>query len=94
MLDVAYKNKVFEILVQVAKALISADDLATVLDKVMDLIFEFLPVDRGFLLLEEGGALQLQISRFELGQRGRPPTARRPTRARSWTWSCSRRSRS
>ena len=35
-------------------SLISADDLATVLDKVMDLIFEFLPVDRAFLLLEEG----------------------------------------
>ena len=64
VLDLAYKNKVFEILVQVAKALISADDLATVLDKVMDLIFEFLPADRGFLLLEEGGALQLKISRF------------------------------
>jgi adenylate cyclase len=64
VLDLAYKNKVFEILVQVAKALISADDLATVLDKVMDLIFEFLPADRGFLLLEEQGALQLKMSRF------------------------------
>src|SRR4029453_4924435 len=69
VLDLAYKNKVFEILVQVAKALISADDLATVLDKVMDLIFEFLPVDRGFLLLEESGALQLKISRFGSGKR-------------------------
>jgi adenylate cyclase len=69
VLDVAYKNKVFEILVQVARALISADDLATVLDKVMDLIFEFLAVDRGFLLLEEQGALQLRISRHKSGRR-------------------------
>ena len=69
VLDVAYKNKVFEILVQVAKALISADDLATVLDKVMDLIFEFLAVDRGFLLLEEKGALQLRISRYKSARR-------------------------
>jgi adenylate cyclase len=69
VLDLAYKNKVFEILVQVAKALISADDLATVLDKVMDLIFEFLPADRGFLLLEESGALQLTMSRFGSGKR-------------------------
>jgi len=69
VLDVAYKNKVFEILVQVARALISADDLATVLDKVMDLIFEFLAVDRGFLLLEEDGALQLRISRHKSGRR-------------------------
>jgi len=69
VLDVAYKNKVFEILVQVAKTLISLDDLETVLDKVMDLIFEYLPVDRGFLLLEEQGELQLRISRFKSGQR-------------------------
>jgi adenylate cyclase len=71
-LDAGYKNRVFEILVQVAKALISADDLATVLDKVMDLIFEYLPVDRGFLLLEEGGSLQLRLSRFKTQKR---PTA-------------------
>jgi len=69
VLDVAYKNKVFEILVQVAKTLISSDDLETVLDKVMDLIFEYLPVDRGFLLLEEQGTLHLRISRFKSGQR-------------------------
>ncbi len=70
VLDVAYKNKVFEILVQVAKALISADDLSAVLDKVMDLIFEFLPVDRGFLLLEEAdGTLKLSISRFKSKKR-------------------------
>ncbi len=70
VLDVAYKNKVFEILVQVAKALISADDLSAVLDKVMDLIFEFLPVDRGFLLLEEAdGTLTLSISRFQSKKR-------------------------
>ena len=69
VLDVAYKNKVFEILVQVAKTLISLDDLETVLDRVMDLIFEYLPVDRGFLLLEEQGQLQLRISRFKSGQR-------------------------
>lgn len=69
VLDVAYKNKVFEILVQVAKALISADDLATVLDKVMDLIFEFLAVDRGFLLLDEEGTLLLRISRYKSKKR-------------------------
>jgi adenylate cyclase len=63
-LDVSYKNKVFEILVQVAKTLISADDVETVLAKVLDLIFEYLPVDRGFLLLEEGGQLELRLSRF------------------------------
>ena len=69
MLDVAYKNKVFEILVQVAKTLISVDDVETVLEKVMDLIFEYLPVDRGFLLLEEDDGLKLRISRLKSSSR-------------------------
>jgi adenylate cyclase len=64
-LDVSYRNKVFEILVQVAKTLISADDVETVLGKVVDLIFEYLPVDRAFLLLEEKGELELRLSRFK-----------------------------
>jgi adenylate cyclase len=69
VLDVAYKNKIFEILVQVAKTLISADDLETVLEKVMDLIFEYLPVDRGFLLLEEAGTLKLRMTRLKSTRR-------------------------
>ncbi|MGH9363884.1 MAG: adenylate/guanylate cyclase domain-containing protein [Thermoanaerobaculia bacterium] len=69
VLDVAYKNKVFEILVQVAKTLISAHDVETVLEKVMDLIFEYLPVERGFLLLEEGGSLKLRVTRLKSSQR-------------------------
>jgi len=68
-LDVSYKNKVFEILVQVAKTLISADEVETVLAKVLDLIFEYLPVDRGFLLLEESGQLELRLSRFKSHRR-------------------------
>ena len=69
-LDVGYKNRVFEILIQVAKALISADDLSAVLDKVMDLIFEFLPADRGYLLLAApDGTLSLSLSRFKSKKR-------------------------
>ncbi len=65
-LDIAYKNKVFEILVQVAKTLISADELEAVLEKVMDLIFEYLPVDRGFLLLmDETGDLKTRVARVK-----------------------------
>src|SRR6266542_1672628 len=69
VLDVAYKNKIFEILVQVAKTLISVDDVETVLGTVMDLIFEYLPVDRGFLLLEEEDGLKLRISRLKSSSR-------------------------
>jgi adenylate cyclase len=74
ILDVAYKNKVFEILVQVAKTLISADDLETVLEKVMDIIFEYLPVERGFvLLLDEHGEPAPRVARVK------SMPARRPT---------------
>ena len=69
VLDVAYKNKVFEILVQVGKTLISVDDVETALGKVMDLIFEYLPVDRGFLLLEEEGDLRLRMTRLKSSSR-------------------------
>ena len=66
-LDLAYKNKIFEILVQVAKTLISADELDAVLEKVMDLIFEYLPVDRAFLLLadEATGELKTSVARVK-----------------------------
>src|SRR5262249_44514367 len=69
VLDASYKNRVFEILIQVAKTLITVEDVEAVLDKVMDLIFEHLPVDRGFLLLEEGGVLKLRMSRLKSSSR-------------------------
>src|SRR5215471_3024586 len=69
VLDAAYKNRVFEILIQVAKTLITVEDVEAVLDKVMDLIFEHLPVDRGFLLLEEAGVLKLRMSRLKSSNR-------------------------
>ena len=36
----------------------------------MDLIFEYLPVDRGFLLLEEGGRAEAPDEPAEVLQRG------------------------
>ena len=47
------------ILTQVARALISADSLDEILGKVMDLTFEHLPAERGFLMLydEKEGCL-------------------------------------
>src|SRR5262245_47921382 len=68
-LEVACKNQAGASLGQADKTLISADDGETVLDKVVDLIFEYLPVDRGFLLLEEAGDLRLRMSRYKSRQR-------------------------
>ncbi|HEY7862916.1 MAG TPA: adenylate/guanylate cyclase domain-containing protein, partial [Thermoanaerobaculia bacterium] len=80
VLDDAYRTRVFEILVQVAKTLISVEDVHAVLGTVMDLIFEYLPVDRGFLLLREGDKLELRVSRLKGSSRattdGSPPYSR------------------
>ncbi len=45
------RGKIFEILVQVAKALIDAREVNEMLSKVMDLVFEFLAVDRAVVVL-------------------------------------------
>src|SRR6266852_1780810 len=50
------REKIFQVLVQVAKALLQTDELNTLLAIVMDMIFKYLPVERGLLILfdEEG----------------------------------------
>ena len=50
------RDKIFQVLVQVAKAMLQTDDLNSLLQTVMDMIFRYLPVERGLILLfdEEG----------------------------------------
>jgi adenylate cyclase len=50
------REKIFQVLVQVAKALLSSEELQEVLTTVMDIIFRYLPVERGLIILfdEEG----------------------------------------
>jgi adenylate cyclase len=50
------REKIFQVLVQVAKALLQSDDLNSLLNVVMDMIFKYLPVERGLIILfdEEG----------------------------------------
>ena len=45
------REKIFQVLVQVAKAMLQSDDLNSLLTIVMDMIFKYLPVERGLLLL-------------------------------------------
>jgi adenylate cyclase len=55
------RERVFEVLAQVGKTLIEVEDLEPVLDQVMDVVFEHLLVDRGFIVLfDEEGAPQLE----------------------------------
>jgi adenylate cyclase len=63
------REKIFEILVQVARTLIEAPDVDRILSKVVDLLFDFLPAERAVVvLLEDGGRLVATLAR----QRGRP----------------------
>jgi adenylate cyclase len=58
------RERVFEILAQVAKVLIQVEELEPVLEKVMDLVFDQLMVDRGFIVLFDAeGAPQLELNR-------------------------------
>ncbi|MEO8216066.1 MAG: adenylate/guanylate cyclase domain-containing protein [Acidobacteriota bacterium] len=45
------REKIFSVLVQVAKLLLESEELTAVLNTVMDIIFKYLPVDRGLLIL-------------------------------------------
>jgi adenylate cyclase len=64
MLDQAYGNKVFGFLTRLAGMLISADSVDEVLTQVMDIAFEALPVERGFILLvDEEGELSCRLTR-------------------------------
>src|SRR5438270_5534807 len=59
------REKIFQVLVQVAKALLESDDLNSLLNTVMDMIFKYLPVERGLILLfDEEGQPVPKLRRF------------------------------
>jgi len=62
--DSAVRSRVFEILAQVAKTLLQVGELEPVLEKVMDVVFEHLKVERGFILLfDENSEPKLELYR-------------------------------
>lgn len=74
--EAAERGRVFEVLAQVAKTLLQVEDLRPVLEKVMDVVFEHLPVDRGFILLDDGrGTPRLESFRAREPEGERPPQA-------------------
>lgn len=50
-LDEAYSSKIFGFMTRLARLLIRSDSVDEVLSRVMEIAFEALPVDRGFILL-------------------------------------------
>ncbi|HWS71927.1 MAG TPA: adenylate/guanylate cyclase domain-containing protein, partial [Thermoanaerobaculia bacterium] len=59
------REKIFQVLVQVARALLQSDDLNTLLNTVMDMIFRYLPVERGLIILfDEAGNPVPKLTKF------------------------------
>lgn len=59
------REKIFQVLVQVARSLLQIEDLTTLLDTVMDLVFKYLPVERGLIILfDENGNPVPRLTKF------------------------------
>src|SRR5437764_11205168 len=64
----AAREKIFQVLVQVAKALLQSDDLNSLLHTVMEMIFKYLPVDRGLIIpFEDEGEPVPKLTKFREG---------------------------
>ncbi len=69
--EIGARQRVFEILAQVAKVLIQVEELEPVLEKVMDLVFDQLLVDRGFIVLfDDQGEPKLELNRARGSEEG------------------------
>jgi len=66
-LDQAYSSKIFGFMTRLARLLIRSDSVDEVLHRVLEIAFEALPVDRGFILLrdEESGSTVCEIARVK-----------------------------
>src|ERR1051325_4660855 len=62
---VASREKVFQVLVQVAKVLLESEDREALINNVMAIIFKSLPVERGLIILfDENGEPVPKLTRF------------------------------
>lgn len=81
-LDEAYASQVFGFLTRLAQLLITADHVDEVLERVTEIAFEALPVDRGFVMLkdEDSGELVCGLvrvnERVELRPQGEVPISK------------------
>jgi len=64
----ASREKIFQVLVQVAKVLLETEELNDVLTTVMDIIFKYLPVERGLIILfDDDGNPVPKLTKFREG---------------------------
>jgi adenylate cyclase len=63
--SVVTREKIFQVLVQVAKSLLQTEELTDLLNTVMDMIFRYLPVERGLIILfDENGNPVPRLTKF------------------------------
>jgi adenylate cyclase len=55
--EIEHSNRILKVLTKVAETLIAVRPVEEVLQQVMDIVFEHMPADRGFLMLEDEGAV-------------------------------------
>lgn len=59
------REKIFQVLVQVARVLLQTEELNALLNAVMDMIFKYLPVERGLIILfDEDGNPVPKLTKF------------------------------
>lgn len=61
------KSKILSILVQMAKILLTAQSLDEVLNKIMEMVFDALKAERGYILLKTNGNLEPKLIRSKSG---------------------------
>jgi len=81
-LEVAYSGKIFGIMTKLGRMLIKTESVDEVLAYVMEIAFEALPVDRGFIMLtdEKSGEAVCELSRtkekIEVRPKGQVPVSK------------------
>jgi adenylate cyclase len=59
------REKIFQVLIQVARSLLQTEELSDLLNTVMDMIFKYLPVERGLIILfDEHGNPVPRLTKF------------------------------
>jgi adenylate cyclase len=71
------REKIFQVLVQVAKSLLQFEELTPLLNTVMEMIFKYLPVERGLIILfdDEGNPVP-RLTKFREGADHEIPISR------------------
>ncbi|HEX9800079.1 MAG TPA: adenylate/guanylate cyclase domain-containing protein [Thermoanaerobaculia bacterium] len=81
-LEQAYSNKIFGIMTRLGRLLIKTESVDEVIGRVLDIAFEALPVDRGFILLqdEKSGEIVCELARtkdkVEFRPKGQVPVSK------------------